>query len=51
MHDSFARLQQVTRRHFFSDCRVGLGALGLASLLDEQLLASPAQDAAGRRHG
>lgn len=27
------RLQQVTRRHFFSECRVGLGKLALASLL------------------
>jgi len=27
------RLQQITRRHFFSDCRVGLGKVALASLL------------------
>ncbi|MAR11375.1 MAG: sulfatase [Blastopirellula sp.] len=27
------QLQQITRRHFFSDCRVGLGKVALASLL------------------
>lgn len=27
------RLQNVTRRHFFSDCRVGVGKIALASLL------------------
>src|SRR5258707_324695 len=37
MHD-FAeqrRLQQITRRHFFGDCRVGLGAMALGSLMAE----------------
>jgi hypothetical protein len=29
-------LQQVTRRHFFSQCGVGLGAIGLASLMADQ---------------
>lgn len=28
-----ANLQELTRRHFFSECRVGLGKLALASLL------------------
>src|SRR5688500_16415477 len=27
------RLRAVTRRHFFQDCRVGLGSIALASLL------------------
>ena len=44
MLDSLAQLRQVTRRHFFSDCRVGLGALGLASLLDERVLAANIPD-------
>lgn len=29
------RLQELTRRHFFQDCRVGLGAMALGSLLGE----------------
>ncbi|MBL8850301.1 MAG: DUF1501 domain-containing protein [Planctomycetaceae bacterium] len=45
MLDSLAHLRHVTRRHFFSDCRVGLGALGLASLLDQQVLAGDAGNA------
>ena len=28
-------LRHITRRHFFADCRVGLGSLALASLLNE----------------
>jgi len=28
-------LQSITRRHFFQDCRVGLGSFALASLLNE----------------
>src|SRR4029453_8597539 len=36
------RLRTITRRHFFRDCRVGLGSLALASLLgDGRLLAAP----------
>jgi hypothetical protein len=35
------RLLVTTRRHFFGECRVGLGALALASLLDERGLAAP----------
>lgn len=27
------RLQQITRRHFFEDCRLGLGSMALGSLL------------------
>ena len=31
-----------TRRHFFNDCRIGLGAMALGStMLNEQLLAAP----------
>jgi hypothetical protein len=32
-----------TRRQFFRDCAVGLGSLGLLSLLDERALAQPAR--------
>ena len=38
MHDSAFeqfRLREMTRRHFFRDCGVGLGAMALGSLLDE----------------
>jgi uncharacterized protein (DUF1501 family) len=35
-------LKYRTRRQFFRDCGVGLGTLGLASLLDERLFAAPA---------
>ena len=27
------RLREITRRHFFRDCRVGLGSMALGSLL------------------
>src|SRR6266581_7742524 len=33
-------LRTITRRHFFRNCGVGIGALGLGSLLDERLLAA-----------
>lgn len=33
MNDHSLHLQQQTRRHFFSDCGVGLGKMALASLL------------------
>lgn len=33
LHDDSEWLKQSTRRHFFQDCRVGLGALSLAGLL------------------
>jgi hypothetical protein len=36
-----ARLRAVTRRHFFRQCRVGLGSIALASLLSEDALAGP----------
>src|SRR5262245_54860364 len=39
----------VTRRHFFKDCGIGLGAIALASLLNEDLAAAPSrQRAAGQ---
>lgn len=43
--DDFAaeqrRRQSVTRRHFFQDCQIGLGAMALGSLLaDEQSMAA-----------
>src|SRR5947207_1718693 len=34
-------LKYRTRRQFFRDCSVGLGTVGLASLLNEGLLAAP----------
>jgi hypothetical protein len=39
MHDFAAenrRLQDITRRHFFQDCRVGVGAMALGSLMADQ---------------
>ncbi len=43
MQNPEQRLREMTRRHFFADSGLGLGSLGLASLLsDGQLLASPA---------
>jgi len=36
-HEQLA-LRNITRRHFFSDCRVGLGGLALANLLGNQRL-------------
>ena len=33
-------LKQVTRRYFFEECRIGLGAVALAALLDEKLFAA-----------
>ena len=39
---SIPPLLATTRRHFFGECRVGLGALALASFLDERGLAAPA---------
>ena len=35
-------LKYRTRRQFFRDCGVGVGAMGLASLLNERLFAAPA---------
>src|SRR5262245_19806905 len=40
-------LRQITRRHFFHDCKLGLGSLALASLLGDQAL--PAAIPAGDR--
>jgi hypothetical protein len=38
-------LREITRRHFFSDCRVGLGGLALANLLSNRsLLADSARE-------
>ncbi len=45
MNTDQAALAYRTRRQFFKDCTVGLGSLGLASLLDDRLLAdAPADD-------
>ncbi len=37
-------LKVRTRRQFFRDCGLGVGSLGLASLLDPNLMAAPAAD-------
>ena len=40
------RLREITRRHFFRDCRVGLGSMALGSLLAaEKILAAEVQPA------
>lgn len=41
------QLQTVTRRHFFSQCALGIGGIALASLLDgRKVLGAPTADAA-----
>lgn len=44
MHSEEHALRDVTRRHFFSDCKIGLGSLALASLLDGRLLGAVPSD-------
>ena len=39
MNDPEAPLKQITRRHFFRDCQLGIGALALGSLWHRDLLA------------
>lgn len=39
-----AALQQITRRHFFRDCRVGIGGLALGSLLAADAAQAAPQD-------
>jgi hypothetical protein len=38
LHDEY--LRTITRRHFFRNCGVGLGTLGLASLINENLFSA-----------
>jgi hypothetical protein len=38
-------LQQITRRHFFKNCGVGVGSIALASLLAEAGFAAPVESA------
>ena len=38
MKTEFAGLRDITRRHFFSRCGLGLGSIALASLLNERKL-------------
>ena len=41
-------LREITRRHFFANTGVGLGSVGLASLLaKDSLLAAPAVSSSG----
>src|SRR5262245_4535586 len=44
MNFSQEYLKYRTRRQFFRDCTAGLGTIGLASLLNEQLFAAPSAD-------
>jgi hypothetical protein len=44
MHPRDERLRQITRRHFFRESQVGLGAMALASMLAKD---APAQTGAG----
>ncbi len=46
-----ARLARLTRRHFFGQCGVGMGAMALASLLGETTRASDAPAASAPREG
>ena len=48
MHDDVLELQQSTRRAFFSDAGLSVGALGLASLLGA---AAPAAESGRSRRG
>src|SRR5436190_4355612 len=41
-------LRDITRRHFFRDCRVGLGSLALASLMGDRPLSAAAASATDR---
>ncbi|MCA9291950.1 MAG: DUF1501 domain-containing protein [Phycisphaerales bacterium] len=36
-HDGLSRMQDVTRRHFLTQCRVGIGGIALASMLGRDL--------------
>src|SRR5688500_6421766 len=38
-------LRDITRRHFFRNCAVGVGSIALASLFAESAIASPSQGA------
>ena len=42
-------LQQITRRHFFRNCAVGVGSIALASLLSESLNGGTQQPLAASR--
>jgi hypothetical protein len=42
-------LRDITRRHFFRNCAVGVGSIALASLFAEQLTASPQSQIADRK--
>lgn len=45
MNDSEAQLKQITRRHFFRECQLGIGAMALGSLWQQNhpLSAQPTQ--------
>ncbi|MFN3652791.1 MAG: DUF1501 domain-containing protein [Armatimonadota bacterium] len=46
--DSQSRLLQVTRRHLFQQCGVGLGSIALSQLVAEEAGAAPAKSRAAR---
>ena len=37
-------LKAITRRHFFREAGIGVGAIALTSLLNNRLLAGPTED-------
>ena len=45
MDERFERVQEITRRHFFGQCGVGIGALAFASLFERLAAASGASSA------
>jgi hypothetical protein len=45
MQHQLTSLQSRTRRHFFKDCRIGLGSMALASLLADRSSASKSSNA------
>src|SRR5438093_7732355 len=46
MDERFERVQEITRRHFFGQCGVGIGALAFASLFERLAAASGTSSAA-----
>lgn len=43
-------LQELTRRHFFENCAVGAGAIGLAALMQSEQQSQAATSALGKTH-
>ena len=43
MDPQYERLQTITRRHFFKESQIGLGAIALSSLLAKDAPANPSE--------